>query len=161
MAILPKLIDHLEWADARTLGALRKSTSPNAKARELFAHILGATHNWLARIAGRAATVTIWPTLGDDEMERLARENVAELRRLLDGATEVDFSRVVPYRNSAGHPFESTVEDMLLQLTTHAAYHRGQIAMLLRQSGSEPAPTDYIAFIREAPAATRASIPAR
>jgi uncharacterized damage-inducible protein DinB len=161
MATLPKLIDHMEWADARALDSLRKAAPPNAKGRELLAHILGATHNWISRVAGRPAAIAIWPTLADDEMERVARENVAALRKLLDGATDVDFARVVAYRNSAGHPFESTVEDILLQAVTHASYHRGQIAMLLRQSGGEPIPTDYIAFIRGAPAATRASVPAR
>jgi uncharacterized damage-inducible protein DinB len=161
MATLPKLIDHMEWADARALESLRKAATPDAKCRELLAHILGATHNWLSRIAGRQAKIAIWPALSDDEMERLAGENIAELRTLLDGATDVDFARVVAYRNSAGHPFESTVEDILLQAVTHGSYHRGQIAMLLRQSGSEPIPTDYIAFIRGAPAATRASVPAK
>jgi uncharacterized damage-inducible protein DinB len=161
MATLPKLIDHMEWADAKALDSLRKASPPNAKGRELLAHILGATHNWLSRIAGRPATIAIWPTLSDDEMERLASENVAGFRKLLDRATDADFSRIVSYRNSAGHPFESTVEDILLQVTTHASYHRGQIAMLLRQSGSEPNATDYIAFIRNAPAATRASVPSR
>jgi uncharacterized damage-inducible protein DinB len=159
MATLPKLIDHMEWADARALESVRNAKTPNAKAGELLAHILGATHNWMSRIAGRPATLAIWPTLSADEMS-LARENVAELRTLLDRATDVDFSRVVAYRNSAGHPFASTVEDILLQVVTHASYHRGQVAMLLRQSGSEPIATDYIAFIRGAPAATRASVPA-
>ena len=161
MATLPKLIDHLEWADARALGALRAAASPDAKARELFAHILGSTHTWLSRIAGRTPSVAIWPTLTDDEMERLARENVVELRKLLDRATETDVARVVAYRNSAGHPYESTVEDILLHVALHGSYHRGQIAMLLRQSGSEPVATDYIVFSREAPAAARASVPAR
>jgi uncharacterized damage-inducible protein DinB len=161
MATLPKLIDHLEWADARALGSLRAATTPNAKARELLAHILGSTHTWLARIAERTPAIAIWPTLSDDEMERVARENVAELRKLLDGATELDFARVVAYRNSAGHPYESTVEDILLHVAMHGSYHRGQIAMLLRQSGSEPVATDYTVFIREAPAATRASVPAK
>lgn len=161
MATLPKLIDHLEWADGRALRALRAATTPNAKGRELLAHILGSTHTWLARIAGRAPAMAIWPALSDDEMERVARENVAGLRTLLDGSSEADFARVVAYRNSAGHPFESTVEDILLHVAMHASYHRGQIAMLIRESGSEPLPTDYIAFIRDAPAATRASVPAR
>jgi len=161
MPTLAKLIDHLEWADARTLGAIRAAGAPPAKARELFAHILGSTHTWLARIAGRTPAIAIWPTLSDEEMERVAGENVVELRKILDRATETDAARVVAYRNSAGHPYESTVEDIFLHVALHGSYHRGQIAMLLRQSGSEPVATDYIVFSREAPAATRASMPAR
>ena len=45
------------------------------------------------------------------------------------------------------------------QLLLHGAYHRGQIALLLREGGAEPAPTDYIAFVRGAPAATRTPSP--
>lgn len=161
MSTLPKLIDHLEWADARALGAIRAAAAPAAKVREIYAHILGSEHTWLARIEGRAPTVAIWPTLTDEELERVSAENVAALRRILDGATEVDLARVVDYRTSTGHPYQSTLEDILLQVALHGSYHRGQVAMLLRQGGSEPVVTDYIVFSRDAPAATRASIPVR
>jgi len=161
MSTLPKLIDHLEWADAKALAALRAAAAPGAKVREIFSHILGSEHTWISRIEGRAPTVAIWPTLSDDEIERVARENVAAFRRILDGATEVDLARVVAYKTSAGHPYESTVEDILLHVALHGSYHRGQIATLLRQGGSEPVATDYIVFSRDAPAASRASIPQR
>jgi len=161
MSTLPKLIDHLEWADAKALAALRAAAAPGAKVREIFSHILGSEHTWISRIEGRAPTVAIWPALNDDEMERVARENVAAFRRILDGATEVDLARVVAYKTSAGHPYESTVEDILLHVALHGSYHRGQIATLLRQGGSEPVATDYIVFSRDAPAASRASIPQR
>lgn len=160
MSTLPKLIDHLEWADARALGALRASGMPAGRAREVYSHILGSEHTWISRISGRTPTIAIWPTLTDEDIARVSRENVAELRRIIDNVTEVDLARVVSYRTSAGHPYESTVEDILLHVALHGAYHRGQLAMLLRQSGSEPAASDYIVFIREAPAAARASIPA-
>jgi len=159
MSTLPKLIDHLAWADAKALAALRAAAAPDAKAREIYSHILGSEHTWISRIDGRTPTLAIWPTLGDDEIERVARENVSALRRIIEGVTDVDLARVVGYRNSAGHPFESTVEDILLQVALHGSYHRGQVAMLLRQGGAEPAPTDYIAFIRGATEATRASVP--
>ena len=161
MSTLPKLIDHLEWADARASGALRAASAPPAKAREIYAHILGSEHTWISRIEGRAATVAIWPTLGDDELARVGSENIAGLRRILDGATDVDLSRIVAYKTSAGHPYESTVEDILLHVALHGSYHRGQIATLLRQGGGEPATTDYILFARDAPASSRASTPQR
>lgn len=161
MSTLPKLFDHLEWADARAASALRAAAAPPARARELYAHILGSEQTWISRIEGRPATIAIWPTLTDEEMVRIASENIAGFRRILDGATDVDLARVVAYRTSAGHPYESTVEDILLHVALHGSYHRGQIATLLRQGGSEPVATDYIVFSRDAPAASRASIPQR
>jgi hypothetical protein len=35
----------------------------------------------------------------------------------------------------------------------HGQYHRGKINLLLRQSGAEPAPADYISYVRGVPAA--------
>ena len=154
MTPLSKLIDHLAWADARALAALRGATAPNAKAREIYAHILGSEHTWIARITGRAPVVAIWPMLGDADVDRAGRENVAELRRIVEQVSAAELARVVSYRNSAGVAYDSTVEDILLHVAMHGAYHRGQVAMLLRQGGSEPSATDYIAFIRGAPAAT-------
>jgi uncharacterized damage-inducible protein DinB len=44
---------------------------------------------------------------------------------------------------------------MLTHVAMHGSYHRGQIAAALRAGGDIPSPTDYIAFVRGAPAATR------
>lgn len=151
------MIAHLEWADARALESLRGATVNVPKALEIYAHVLGAEHTWISRIAGRAPRHAVWPTLDLAQCETLARENAAELRAFAASASDAALARVVSYRNSAGQEFESAVKDMLLQLLLHGSYHRGQIALLLRESGAEPSPTDYIAFVRGAPAATRES----
>jgi uncharacterized damage-inducible protein DinB len=161
MSTLPKLIDHLEWADTRALGALRAASDAPLRVRGIYAHILGSEHTWVSRIEGREPTVAIWRTLDDAQLARTSAENVAAFRRILDGATDVELTRIVAYKTSAGHPYKSTVEDILLHVALHGSYHRGQLAILLRQNGSEPVATDYILFSRDAPAASRASIPER
>jgi uncharacterized damage-inducible protein DinB len=40
------------------------------------------------------------------------------------------------------------VEQIMIHLVNHSSYHRGQIAMLLRQNGFEPVNTDYITYDR-------------
>jgi len=37
---------------------------------------------------------------------------------------------------------------ILSHVIIHGGYHRGQIAILLRQAGSDPAVTDFIAYVR-------------
>ena len=152
---LSKLIDHLEWADARVLGSLRAMPHPDARALELYAHVLGAEEVWLSRMLERAPRVPVWPTLSLDEAETLAAGNAAGLRSFVAQRTTAELQERVKYSNSLGMPFESAFEDMLLQLILHGCYHRGQIALLVRGAGGEPSPTDYIAFVRGAPAATR------
>ena len=150
---LRKLAAHLKWADTAVLGSLRSATNVSLRALQLYSHIVAAESVWLARIAGRKPDVPVWPSIALDEAEALGARNAIELDAIVAALDPADAARVVDYRTSAGHSFSSTVEDMLLQMFLHGAYHRGQIAMLVRDGGDEPAPTDYIAFARGAPAA--------
>jgi uncharacterized damage-inducible protein DinB len=152
---LVKLFDHLAWADKRALDSLRAMPAPHAQALELYAHVLGAEHVWLSRIRERPAREKVWPRLSLDDAASLAEENAAALRALLTTLSAAELQRKVAYVNSAGDRFESTVEDMLLQVALHGCYHRGQVALLVRGAGGEPSPTDYIAFARGSPSATR------
>ena len=153
---LARLVAHLRWADALALRTLREAPSAPAKALELLAHILAAEAVWLARIEERAAPTPVWPALSLDECERLAAETHRRLEAFVAALDDAGLARAVRYRNSAGEAFTSRVDDMLLQVVTHGAYHRGQVAALVRAAGDAPRPTDYIAFVRGAPAATRA-----
>jgi uncharacterized damage-inducible protein DinB len=152
---LRSLYAHLRWADERVLQALRAAPAPPPPAVEIYAHVLGAEHVWLSRIRQEPTRVAIWPVLGLDECAALARENADGFDALLESLTPEDLGRSVSYRNSAGQEFSSIVWEMLLHAAMHGGYHRGQVALLLRQGGAEPLPTDYIAFLRGAPAATR------
>ena len=150
---LRKLVAHLEWADAAALRALRESPGPDRHALLVYAHVLGAEAVWLARIVGRPQDVAVWPSLTLDEAAALARRNAEELATIVASSTPEDLAREITYRNSAGTEFRTALEDILLHVCLHGSYHRGQVALVIRGSGGEPAPTDYIAFIRGAPAA--------
>jgi uncharacterized damage-inducible protein DinB len=155
MDTLRKLLAHLEWADQRALEALRRAEVPSPAAFELYAHVVGAEHVWLSRLRGALPALTPWPQLDLEQSARVAEENVRGFEEFMRNLGAADRHRTIEYRNSAGVAFQSTVEDILLQVALHGSYHRGQVAQLLRQSGAEPIATDYIAFIRGAPAATR------
>jgi uncharacterized damage-inducible protein DinB len=150
---LGKLIDHLVWADKRVLDSLRAMTHVDQRALDLYAHVLGTEEVWLSRIVQRTPREKIWPDLTLERAAALAAENASALRALLESLSPDELQRKVAYSNSAGVAFESTVEDMLLQVVLHGCYHRGQVALVVRGAGAEPAPTDYIAFIRGVPAA--------
>ncbi len=151
--LLHKLMAHLVWADDAVLASLRSSPGSDTRSLTLYAHVVAAEAVWLARIAGRTPDVAVWPTLTLDEAAALARRNSDELARMLDSSSADDLARDIEYRNSAGAQFRSTVEDILLHVALHGSYHRGQISLLVRGGGGDPSPTDYIAFVRGAPAA--------
>jgi uncharacterized damage-inducible protein DinB len=54
----------------------------------------------------------------------------------------------VSYRKSAGRDFRNSVRDIVIHVTMHGSYHRGQIARLVRAAGGEPPYTDYIQYRR-------------
>lgn len=154
---LIRLFNHLEWADARVLVSLRRSTAPPPEPLNVYAHIIAAEHVWLSRIGGLHQRVAIWPELSLDDCAELARRNTQGFRMVLRGASAERLGELIAYRNSAGAEFTTALDDILLHVALHGMYHRGQIATALRKSGSVPIPTDYIAFVREEIAASGAS----
>jgi uncharacterized damage-inducible protein DinB len=150
-ATIRRQLAHQRWADERTLESLQASAGRPPRALEIFAHLLGAQHVWLRRIEGRPADLAVWPRLELAVAGEWIERNGAGFE-----TPPADLGRAVTYRNSAGREFTSTVADILEHVVLHSAYHRGQVAMLLRDAGYEPAPSDYIALRRGAAAATTA-----
>lgn len=156
---LAQLIAHLAWADDRVLASLRSATEPDPKTLEVFAHVLAAEHVWLARLQGVTPRHAVWPPLSLEACAALVQSNQRDLTQYVVGLEADDLDRGVTYTNSAGRQFRSRIEDILLHVCLHGSYHRGQIAWALRRGGGVPIATDYIAFVRGVPAATRADNP--
>jgi uncharacterized damage-inducible protein DinB len=160
-SVFARLFSHLGWADQAVVAALRQTPTPAPEWLELYGHVLGAEHVWLARIAGREPELPVWPTLTIDECAGVAQANLEGFHGLLERVDPAQLNTTVHYRNSAGREFDSTIEDILLHVCLHGSYHRGQIAQCMRQGAAVPAPTDYIGYVRGAPAATRSTGPER
>jgi uncharacterized damage-inducible protein DinB len=150
-----RLYAHLAWADTRVLQGLRDAQSVLKSIMDLYCHILGSEHVWLSRIKGETPRLAVWPTLTFDECEVLSAENIREYENLLAGTDAAALAQLITYRNSVGDQFTSSLEDILTHVAMHGSYHRGQVAAWMRQSGETPTATDYIAFARGSPAATR------
>lgn len=148
-----KLLAHNVWADQRMIDALGASCGSEILGEA--AHVLGAQEIWLARIEGRTPRLPVWPDLDMDGMCSAAEAVHAGYAALLERTGVDDLTRVVSYVNSAGDSFGTPLGEILHHVFLHGQYHRGKVNLLLRQAGHEPAPTDFIAFVRGAAAATR------
>lgn len=155
--ILEQLFAHLYWADELAAAALRNAGAAALTSRALFAHVLGAEEVWLSRLEGRPSKLAVWPDLSAEECVSAAVETRRGFEAFLARQDEGSLPRTVHYRNSAGLEFDSRIGDILLHVALHGAYHRGQVALALRQEGARPNPTDFIAFVRGVPTATRIS----
>ena len=143
-----RLLRYDAWANAETLGSLRGVEAP-AKAVRWMGHIVGAGALWLARLRQEPPAMAVWPDL-DLEGCAAGIESLADSwPRYLQPLSPADLEEGVGYRNSLGEYWTSTVGDILTHVAMHGAYHRAQIVAAVRESGREPAYTDFIHAVRQ------------
>lgn len=128
-----------------------RSSEAFQKAVSLMAHIVAARRLWLFRFGvAREAPSEFFPeSLSLPDLWLRVEQMQAEWLKYLDELTEAELARVFEYQSSEGPWFRNTVEDILTQLFGHSWHHRGQIALLLRSLGVEPAITDFVFWTRE------------
>lgn len=151
---LVRLVSHMHWADEQVRAMLVRQPEPDPEGWRLYAHVLSAELLWLARLRGDPAPLPVWPELDQSDALALSLHLREDLRSFLWRQDARDLGRLIWYRNSAGETHQNSVEDILLHVCLHGSYHRGQIARRAREAGTSPVPTDYIGFVRGAPAAT-------
>ncbi|MBI4750312.1 MAG: DinB family protein [Acidobacteria bacterium] len=143
------LFQYTHWANQEILVGLKQGTPPNQKALRLFAHILKAEEGWLRRMQGEDTFgMNFWPDVSVAECEHLADRMRQAYTTFLGSLTAEDLGRKAVYRNSQGTEYQTAVRDVLVHVAFHGAYHRGQIAMVLRGDGVPPPYTDFIGFER-------------
>jgi uncharacterized damage-inducible protein DinB len=145
-----RMLAYEQWANRESLRSLiQAGDGAPQRAIEVMAHIIGASHVWLARLQATTPTIIVWPVFGLNVMPRQLDALKSEWRNWLRSLTTARLGETVSYVNSKGEAWSSKVRDILTHLTLHSAYHRGQIATLLARAGHMPASTDYIHAVRQ------------
>jgi len=119
-----------------------------AAAVRVMAHVAAAEHLWKNRLHADPTPVVVWPESSVDEIAAQLDGLGRILPAFVAGLAVVDLVRPVAYVNSKGEAWTTSVEDILLHVVLHSAYHRGQVAFVLRAAGATPAYTDYVHCIR-------------
>lgn len=141
-------------ASLETVPAEARRSEDYGKALGLLAHIVAARRLWLYRFEAAAEGPTTIEELFpknvrlEDLSSQVASMHEAWTAYLAAlGPSELD--RVFEYESLEGDRYRNRVEDILTQLFGHSWYHRGQIAVLVRSLGGEPAVTDFVYWTRE------------
>jgi uncharacterized damage-inducible protein DinB len=144
-------------AHQRTLASLIAAESSHRdhpdlrKAVDLAAHIATCRIMWLSRMTGSVPLpATLFPegTPLAEIVEAFERMH-AIWSRYLDELADAELERRFEYTTYTGERFADSVHNVLTQLFSHSSYHRGQIALLLRRIGAEPALTDFVFWTRQ------------
>jgi uncharacterized damage-inducible protein DinB len=154
------LYDYTRWADTKALEAASKLTAEQwtkdlgsslKSVRDTVVHLLGAEWLYLSRFHGTSPPAT-WaaddfptPASVRPKSEPLGADLVA----FAAAQTEESLRQPLTYRNLKGEPVSFPLGQVMLQLSNHSTYHRGQVTTLLRQLGAQPVSTDLILYCME------------
>lgn len=122
-----------------------RSSPAFARAVGKMAHLVAARHFWLFRLGECADRPQSWfPATPLDQLPAavaaIEQRWVTYLAKLTDADLAADCTLVA----ENGRRWRWDLIDLLTQLFGHAWYHRGQIAMLVKDLGGESVDTDFI-----------------
>jgi uncharacterized damage-inducible protein DinB len=142
-----KLYTYNEWANRRVLREIIRQNVADEKVLSLFSHQMSANYLWLHRIKGiDPPPYELWKTYPTEQLNAMVVEVSALWLSFINGTD--NFDRVLKYKNYVGDYYENNVEHIMMHLVNHGTYHRGQIALRMRQCGHEPINTDFITWDR-------------
>lgn len=137
-----------DWANRLAAQSLEQDPPTPARAAACMDHILAASWLWMDRITGRPQRMAVWPSFDREERWRQMDELEAAWSDYFASLSLSELERQFSYTNSKGEHHSNSVAAVLWHLPLHSSHHRGQIALLVRGAGGEPAYTDFIQAVR-------------
>ena len=166
-----RLYEYDRWANNRVLQALSALTPEQftrdlggsfRSVRDTLVHIVGGEWGWITYWKQPSHSPAFLADLWDrhdtlfspDAFPNLAavRLKWAEVEKeqteFVNSVTEEALEKMLPFRTT-----QLSLADLMQHLVNHSTYHRGQVAVMMRQLDAEPLPTDFHVFLLECPRA--------
>ncbi len=113
-----------------------------------LSHIVNAQKIWFHRVIEfEVGEPDTWEEYPVDELRRVAKKANRKWMDLV-ADHEVDLDTEIFYRNTKGVGYQNALWQICHHLIIHGQHHRAQISLLLRKSGIDPPPIDYIHYTR-------------
>ena len=140
---LLRLVDQSVWANRLWTEFVHSQPDPEARPRELLAHIMLGERVWFERVEGQQRTTTTFVLLSRADLIQGFADNAEVFRRLIATRLEDD----IPFRRASGVEYHARVMDIIHHLLTHGYHHRGQLAAHYARSGMTYPETDHIDYL--------------
>jgi uncharacterized damage-inducible protein DinB len=161
------LYEYDRWANNRVLQAVSALSDEQftrdlggsfRSVRDTLVHIIGGEWGWLTYWKEPAPNATFLKDLWarhDALFHREAFPNVAAVQRkwaeiekeqaeFVNGVTNESLGKMLPIRTT-----QISLAHLMQHMANHSTYHRGQVALMMRQLGAQPVPTDFHVFLLE------------
>ena len=114
-------------------------------------HMCWAENTWRQRLLLAEKVLPLNDELLND-IPGLCKEFIhqsTQIQQWVASKNELALNHVFQYQNTRNEFFKQPVNEVLLQIFNHGAYHRGQLVNMFRQLGHENIPqTDFIIWSR-------------
>lgn len=168
------LFEYDRWANNRVLQAASTLSSEQftrdlggsfRSVRDTLLHIIGGEWGWLTFWKAPSHTPAFLAEFWDRHDALFRPDAFPDLEAVRLKWAEIEKEQV-EFVNSAAEESlrkmfrvrgaQLSLAHLMHHLANHSTYHRGQLAMLMRQLGAKPSPTDFHAFLLERPQAAPA-----
>jgi uncharacterized damage-inducible protein DinB len=162
------LYEYDRWANRRVLKAAstlsaeqftRDMSGSFRSVRDTLLHILGGEWIWLAYWKNpptssaalsdlrtqRDALFSANAFVNVHAVESKWNEIAAEQAEFVNQVTDESLAKMLPFRGT-----QIKLMHLMQHVVNHSTYHRGQVALTVRQLGAEPLATDFHVFLVEA-----------
>jgi len=143
------LFKYNDWATREAAKNISEAKKNQQRIYDLLSHIVNSQTIWLNRILQKKVVIDPWEKHTVEKCVELSTEITSEWINFLEGIEKAELDKRIAYKNNKGENWENTIGDIVAHIINHSTYHRAQIAQLIRQSGGEPAKTDYIVYQRQ------------
>lgn len=164
---LQLLFEYDRWANHRVLEAASTLTGEQftrdlggsfRSVRDALLHIIGGEWGWLTYWKAQSHDATFLADLRDRrdslfhpgafpdiEAVRLKWAEIEkEQTEFVNCLAEEALAKMIPVRKT-----HLSLAHLMQHLANHSTYHRGQVAMMMRQLGEKPMATDFHVFLME------------
>lgn len=142
------LYNYNHWANRESARVAVSIAAERQRAYRILSHIIGAEQLWLDRLHGDEPSTAVWPEVDLAGVPNMLDDLNMQWVRFLDNQRDDKLTRPIAYTNTQGHPWANRVEEILQHVILHSAYHRGQLALLVRDADVDPPLIDYIHAVR-------------
>ena len=141
-----QIFRHEFWANQQVFETLLTAENPPERASQIASHLIAAQRIWLDRLIYKNSDVKVWEDFEPKTFLELLETNHQDLMKFIENCEDIE--QLIAYENSKGEKFANTIKDILTHLSQHAAYHRGQIIVLIKPFVEKLPATDFIVYAR-------------
>lgn len=157
---LSTLFEYHYWANTKLLAVVsalseseftRDIAGSYGSVRNLLVHVLSTEWGWLARCGGhpRGSRLEAADFPAPESLIRQWAEVQQHVEDFLSRLTEEDLDRIVEYSGAGGAVRRMPIGELMHHSVIHAAHHRAQVGLILRELGYTPGNFDLLFFYAE------------